>query len=50
MKNLNVLELANGFLDATPKIRSTGKIRVKLELIKIKITFTVGKMHASFVW
>lgn len=43
MRNLHVLELANGFLDATLKIRSTGKIRVKLKLIKIKITFMVGK-------
>lgn len=43
MRNLHVLELANGFSDAPPKTRATGKIRVKLELIKIKITFTVVK-------
>jgi hypothetical protein len=37
MRNLHVLQLANGFLDATSKTRPTGKIRVKLKLIKIKI-------------
>lgn len=34
MRNLHVLQLANGFLDATSKTRPTGKIRVKWNSLK----------------
>lgn len=44
MRNLYVLELDNGFLDKTPKQRQEKeKLRVKLELIKMKTTFRIGE-------
>lgn len=50
MRNLYVLELDNGFLDKTPKQRQEKeKLRVKLELIKMKTTFRIGENIKSYL-